>query len=216
MPLINLLLFFWLLSLILLAILNMSQFSIYFQLGFNHIVSLGAYDHILFIIALCLTYQFADWKRILILVTAFTIGHAISLVASFLNIFSYSNQWIEFLITITILLTALYNVLNKKTNTSIGKLTFIYCCALGFGLIHGLAFSTDLKMVIGNSNGVWLKLLYANIGIELAQLFFVFILLVVNLICLRIIKINYREYTLFISSAIFGIALYLSLIRIPF
>ena len=194
----------------------MSQFSIYFQLGLHHILNWGALDHILFIIALCIKYQFADWKRILVLITAFTIGHTISLFAVVLNFISLSNVWVEFLITVTILLTALYDVLNKKMSYSKGKLTLIYSCALMFGLIHGLAFSSDLKMIIGNGDLVWLKLLYANIGIEAAQLILVFILLIINLISLRIVKINYREYTLFISSAIFGVALYLSIIRIPF
>ena len=194
----------------------MSQFSIYFQLGLHHILNWGALDHILFIIALCIKYQFADWKRILVLITAFTMGHTISLFAAVLNFISLSNVWVEFLITVTILLTALYDVLNKKMSYSKGKLTLIYSCALMFGLIHGLAFSSDLKMIIGNGDLVWLKLLYANIGIEAAQLILVIILLIINLISLRIVKINYREYTLFISSAIFGVALYLSIIRIPF
>ena len=194
----------------------MSQFSIYFQLGLHHILNWGALDHILFIIALCIKYQFADWKRILVLITAFTIGHTISLFAAVLNFISLSNVWVEFLITVTILLTALYDVLNKKMSYSKGKLTLIYSCALMFGLIHGLAFSSDLKMIIGNGDLVWLKLFYANLGIEAAQLILVIILLIINLISLRIVKINYREYTLFISSAIFGVALYLSIIRIPF
>ncbi len=194
----------------------MNQFSIYFQLGLHHILNWGAIDHILFIIALCVKYQFSDWKRILILITAFTIGHTISLFAATLNFISFSAIWVEFLIALTILFTALYDVLNKKIGHSKGKLTFIYCCALVFGLIHGLAFSTDLKMIIGNGDLVWLKLLYANIGIEAAQLILVFLLLIINFICLRIIKINFREYTLFISSAIFGIALYLAITRIPF
>lgn len=194
----------------------MSQFSIYFQLGLHHILNWGALDHILFIIALCIKYQFADWKRILVLITAFTIGHTISLFAAVLNFISFSNVWVEFLITVTILLTALYDVLNKKMSYSKGKLTLIYSCALMFGLIHGLAFSSDLKMIIGNGDLVWLKLFYANLGIEAAQLILVIILLIINLISLRIVKINYREYTLFISSAIFGVALYLSIIRIPF
>ena len=194
----------------------MSQFSIYFQLGLHHILNWGALDHILFIIALCLKYQFADWKRILILITAFTIGHTVSLFAAVFNFISFSNIWIEFLITLTILFTAFYDVLNKKISYSTGKLTFIYSFALIFGLIHGLAFSTDLKMIIGNGYLVWLKLLYANIGIEVAQLILVFGLLIINFICLKILKINFREYTLFISSAIFGIALYLSIIIFPF
>ena len=194
----------------------MSQFSIYFQLGLHHILNWGALDHILFIIALCIKYQFADWKRILVLITAFTMGHTISLFAAVLNFISFSNVWVEFLITVTILLTALYDVLNKKMSYSKGKLTLIYSCALMFGLIHGLAFSSDLKMIIGNGDLVWLKLFYANLGIEAAQLILVIILLIINLISLRIVKINYREYTLFISSAIFGVALYLSIIRIPF
>ena len=143
-------------------------------------------------------------------------GHTISLFAAVLNFISFSNVWVEFLITVTILLTALYDVLNKKMSYSKGKLTLIYSCALMFGLIHGLAFSSDLKMIIGNGDLVWLKLFYANLGIEAAQLILVIILLIINLISLRIVKINYREYTLFISSAIFGVALYLSIIRIPF
>lgn len=191
----------------------MSQFSIYFQLGFHHILNWGALDHILFIIALCLRNQFSDWKRVLFLVTAFTIGHTITLAISLLDIISFSKNWVEFLIVLTIIITSLQNVFNKK-GYSKNKLNAMYWFALFFGLIHGLAFSTDLKSIIGNGDGLIIKLFAANIGIESAQLIFVFILLVINFISLNLIKINKREYTLFISSAIFGIALYLASLKI--
>lgn len=193
----------------------MNQFAIYFNLGFNHIVNWGAVDHVLFIIALCLRYQFSDWKKLLILITAFTIGHTITLAISLLDIISYSNNWIEFLITITIIITALSNLFVKKTSNK-KNITLIYWFALFFGLIHGLAFSTDLKSIIGSGDNAVLKLFAANIGIEAAQLLFVLFLLIINFILLNLVKINKRDYIIFISGAIFGIALYLACNRIPF
>lgn len=192
----------------------MNNFSIYFQLGFNHIATWQALDHILFMAAICLRYQFSDWKKLLILVTAFTLGHTISLALSVLNIIYFPNKWVEFLIPLTIVVTALGNLLTQK-NSSSTKFSPIYWFALFFGFIHGLGFSSDLKSIIGNGSGLIVKLFAANIGIETAQLCVVFSLLLLSFICTNIFKINKRDYTLFVSGAIFGTALYIAMQRIP-
>ena len=193
----------------------MNNFQIYFQLGFTHIANWGALDHILFMAALALRYLFADWKKILVLVTAFTIGHTITLAFALFNVMDFPKNWIEFLIPITILITACSNLFVKKFIYKT-KLPPIYFFALFFGCIHGLGFSNDLKSIIGNGNGAIIKLLSANIGIEAAQLLFVTLVLTINFICLNILKFGRREYILFTSGGIFGIALQIAISRLPF
>lgn len=193
----------------------MNNFQIYFELGFRHIANWGALDHILFMAALALRYQFADWKKLLILVTAFTIGHTITLALAVFNLVNFSRAWIEFLIPLTIVITAFSNLFVKKFVYK-SKFPAIYFFALFFGLIHGLGFSNDLKSIIGNGSGVFIKLLSANIGIEVAQIMFVTLALVIGFICFTIFKFSRREYILFTSGAIFGIALQMTLTRLPF
>lgn len=193
----------------------MSNFSIYFQLGFYHIFNWNAVDHILFMLAFCLSYQFIDWKKILILITAFTIGHTITLALAVLNLISFQKNWIEFLIPLTIAVTAFSNLFFKK-NTSKTSYPIIYWFALFFGLIHGLGFSNDLKSIIGAESGLTLKLFSANLGIEIAQIIFVITFLIFGLICTNFVKINRREYILFVSGTIFGVALFLLINRVPF
>jgi len=190
----------------------MNNFFIYFQLGFRHIASWGAFDHILFMAALCIRYQFADWKRLLILVTAFTIGHTITLGLCVLDIINFSSHWIEFLIPVTIVATAFSNLFVKKFSFN-SKFPLIYWFTLFFGLIHGLGFSNNLKSIIGKENSLVVKLFAANIGIEAAQILFVLIVLLIGFVCNNFIKINKREYVLFTSGVIFGIALYMSVLR---
>jgi hypothetical protein len=190
----------------------MNNFSIYFQLGFNHIVNFGALDHILFMMALTLRYQFANWNKLLLLITAFTIGHTITLGLVVLNIINFSNHWIEILIPITIAVTAFSNLFVKKFNFTT-KFPLIYWFALFFGLIHGLGFSNDLKSIIGNQSGLFVKLLAANLGIEAAQICFVVLMLIFGFVCTNLFKFNRREYILFLSGAIFGVAVWMIGIR---
>jgi hypothetical protein len=192
----------------------MNELQIYFQIGYHHIVDPRALDHILFIIALSLRYQLGDWKKLVILVTAFTIGHTITLTLSVFNLLDLSRPWIEFLIPITILLTAISNLFVKKF-TFKEKFPAIYFFALFFGFIHGLGFSNDLKSLIGSGNNLVLKLLAANIGIEAGQLLFVTAILLISFILITLIKINRREYLLFMSAGIFALAIQMAWERIP-
>ncbi len=192
----------------------MNELQIYFQIGYHHIVDPRALDHILFIIALSLRYQLGDWKKLVILVTAFTIGHTITLTLSVFNLLDLSRRWIEFLIPITILITALSNLFVKKF-TFKEKFPAIYFFALFFGFIHGLGFSNDLKSLIGSGNHLVLKLLAANIGIEAGQLLFVTAILLISFILITLIKINRREYLLFMSAGIVALAIQMAWERIP-
>ena len=192
----------------------MQDFWLYFKIGVQHIADWEGYDHILFIMALCLRYLLQDWKKVLILVTAFTIGHSITLALSVLNYVSLSTRWIEFLIPVTIVITALSNVLhpNKEPKT---RFPFVYFMALIFGLIHGLGFSNYLKSLLGKDTSIAGDLLAFNLGLEAGQLIIVAAVLVVTLICVTVMKAPRREYTVFMSGGIFGIALIMAIERFP-
>jgi hypothetical protein len=193
----------------------MNDFKLYLEIGFQHIANLRGIDHILFVLALTIRFQFDDWRKVLILVTAFTIGHSITLALSVFNLVNYSAKWIEFLIPITILITAFSNLFIKKFVFK-SKFPIIYFLALFFGLVHGLGFSNYLKSLLGKDQSIIMQLLAFNIGLELGQLMIVFFILLISFIFVTIIKINRREFLLFISAAIFALALNMALERIPF
>lgn len=192
----------------------MDAIKIYFEIGFSHIVNWTALDHILFIVALSLRYQFSDWKKLLVLITAFTIGHTTTLALVVFNVMHVSKLWIEFLIPVTIAITAISNFFVKKFIFK-AKFSAIYFFALIFGLVHGLGFSNDLKSLIGNGDGVIIKLFSANFGIEVGQIGFVFCVLIITTIATQLFKINRREYLLFLSSGIFALAIEMAAERIP-
>ncbi|MES2373587.1 MAG: HupE/UreJ family protein [Bacteroidota bacterium] len=193
----------------------MNDFGLYFEIGYKHIADLRGIDHILFVMALCLRYQFADWRKIIILITAFTIGHSITLALSVFDLVNYSYKWIEFLIPVTIVITAISNVFVKKFAFK-SKFPVIYFFALFFGLVHGLGFSTYLKSLLGSDHNVVAQLLAFNLGLELGQLLIVSIVLIISFIFVSILKCNRREYLLYLSGGIFAIALKMALERIPF
>ena len=198
------------------------MFRTYLELGFDHISDINAYDHILFLVALCAIYQLKEWKKILILVTAFTIGHSITLALAALNLVSFSKDLIEFLIPITILITSLYNVFTKSldtpTTTFNQRLNIRYFFALFFGLIHGMGFSNFLKAMLmpGQENELIPQLLAFNIGVELGQLLIVAAIMLVSYLALSVFKAKQRDWTLFISGAAAGVALILMKDTYPF
>ena len=198
------------------------MFRTYLELGFDHISDINAYDHILFLVALCAIYQLKEWKKILLLVTAFTIGHSITLALAALELVSFSKDLIEFLIPVTILITSLYNVLTKSfdtpTTTFNQRLNIRYLFALFFGLIHGMGFSNYLKAMLmpGQENELIPQLLAFNIGVELGQLLIVAIIMAVAYLVLSVFKAKQRDWTLFISGAAAGVALLLMKDTFPF
>ena len=193
----------------------MNDFTLYFEIGYKHIADLQGIDHILFVMALCLRYQFADWRKILLLVTAFTIGHSITLALSIFNIIQYPVRWIEFLIPVTILMTSISNIFVKKFVFR-SKFPLIYFLALFFGLVHGLGFSSYLKSLLGSDHTVALPLLAFNLGLEAGQLLIVTGVVLISFIFVTILKSNRREYLLFISGGIFALALQMTIERIPY
>ncbi|MBC7653763.1 MAG: HupE/UreJ family protein [Oligoflexus sp.] len=191
----------------------MQDFSLYFELGWQHILDWQGYDHILFVIALCGVFLLSDWKKVLILVTAFTIGHSLTLALSVFNKILIPSSYIEFLIPVTIFITAFINIARKKTSKNGFKPT--YFLALLFGLIHGMGFSNYLKSLMGKSNNVVAELLSFNIGLEFGQIIIVLSVLLISFLMINILKVQRREWNLFLSSAIFGIAVIMAIERFP-
>lgn len=168
----------------------MQDFKLYFGIGIEHILNPEALDHILFVTALCLRYLLKDWKKVVVLVTAFTIGHSVTLALSALGLVHFATRWIEFLIPLTIVATALNNLVQKPDRIEHpSRLPVIYFFALFFGLIHGLAFANSLLSLIGKENLV-LPLLAFNLGIEAAQLVIVAAILVISFIFVRFIRLR--------------------------
>jgi hypothetical protein len=187
----------------------MSEFQLYFELGHEHILDTNGYDHILFVIALCILYSIREWKQVLILVTAFTIGHSITLALATLDIIKVDAALIEFLIPVTIFITAVSNILRKGDGPTGRSLQLNYLYAAFFGLIHGLGFSNYLKSILGRDHSIFTQLLAFNLGLELGQIIIVAIFLVLGFILVDLFGVNRRDWKLVISSAIGGIALIL-------
>ena len=185
----------------------MHPFEFYLKLGFEHIANLNGYDHILFLVVLCAVYQISQWRNILILVTAFTIGHSITLFIVSLDFFSIPSRIIKLLIPLTILITSLQNVINIKQIENSSRMGKNYFMALFFGLIHGMDFSNYFKALIMSPDEIVIPLLGFNIGIELGQLLIVLFIVLISFVFLNIIKIKHLKWNLFISGAAFGISL---------
>lgn len=180
-----------------------SLFEINLKLGYTHILDPKAYDHLLFIVALVAIYKINEWKKVAILVTAFTLGHSITLALSAYDIITFKQSIIELLIPITILITALYNGLIawKKTGIRQQGMSINYSLALFFGLIHGMAFSNELKASLfpGEEDTLFTQLLGFNLGIELGQLLIVLGILMVSFIAFNLLNINQRWWIITLS-----------------
>ena len=181
----------------------MQDFDLYFNLGLTHILDWQGYDHILFVMVLCGVYGWQDWRKVLGLVTAFTIGHSLTLALSVFNLIPIPVTLIEFLIPVTILITSLVNIIRKPQSTGGWFLT--YMLTLLFGLIHGMGFSNYLKSLLGED--FLNQLLAFNVGLEAGQLLVVFFTLTVAFVVVNGLKASPRQWNLFLSSVIFGIAL---------
>ncbi|MGV3504871.1 MAG: HupE/UreJ family protein [Adhaeribacter sp.] len=192
----------------------MQDFPLYFELGYQHILDWQGYDHILFVSALCALYTFKNWSRVLWLVTAFTLGHSLTLALSVFDQVRLPAAWIEFLIPVTIIVTALFNIFNKSLSLQAARLA--YGLALGFGLIHGLGFSNYLKSLLGTHTNIVGQLLAFNLGLELGQLLIVTAVLSFSWLAVQVFRVLRREWSLVLSSLILGMALMMALSRLPF
>lgn len=183
----------------------MNDFQIYLHLGFKHIIDLHGSDHILFILALTARYIWSDWKQLLVLVTAFTLGHSITLALSVLQWVNLPVNIIELFIPITILITALSNFWVKSFDFK-SKYPIIYFFALFFGLIHGLGFSNYLRSLLGKEESIIAPLLSFNIGLELGQLLIVSVILIISFIFVSLLKLDRRRFVQVISGISFLLA----------
>ncbi|MBT28578.1 HupE/UreJ family protein [Chondrinema litorale] len=190
----------------------MSEFQLFLQMGFEHISDPNGYDHILFILALCAVYQPADWKQVLVLVTAFTLGHSITLALATMQLVNVNGELIEFLIPVTIFLTAVFNYFHDSKKT-VQKINQRYFVALFFGLIHGLGFSNYLRSLLGKDESIFTQLLAFNIGLELGQLMIVAIIMLFTFLFGNIGNVKKREWNLLLSGAAGGIAFIMMLER---
>lgn len=191
----------------------MQDFLFYLQLGWEHIISKDALDHQLFILALIAIFSFRDWKKVLILVTAFTIGHSLTLVLSALDVFRFPSDWVEFLIPCTIVFTALDNIIFSKNEKKLIQLN--YYLALLFGLIHGMGFANSVRMMLASEQDITLPLFGFNVGLELGQIVVVAIALFIHYIFSEVLRLSNKIWIYIISVPIFIFALKMALERIP-
>jgi uncharacterized membrane-anchored protein YitT (DUF2179 family) len=185
----------------------------FFWEGWRHIISTDALDHQLFILVLAAIYTLKEWKQVLILVTAFTIGHSVTLALSTLNIVSVSTDWIEFLIPCTIVITAVANLFHKSLNPRSIRLN--YFLALFFGLIHGLGFANALRFMLAEGDSITWPLLQFNLGLEAGQIVFVVAILLLAYLFVFIINLNRRYWVTLLSAAGFIVALKIAIDRFP-
>ncbi|WP_233900178.1 HupE/UreJ family protein [Tenacibaculum piscium] len=191
----------------------MNDFIFYLKMGLFHVLDISAYDHILFLIVLAIVYQFKQWKKVLWLITLFTVGHSITLALSAYGIVKINADLVEFLIPLSIFITGLLNVLTAK-KASVGKENQNLFFALFFGLIHGLGFSNYFKIMIGKTSDKLMPLLEFAIGVEIAQIIIVLGILLTGKIALTFLNLHRRDWILVVSSIVMGIAFEMMMNRI--
>ena len=216
----------------------MTTFTVYLRLGFEHLLDLQGYDHILFLAVLCAAYSLTRWRELLILVTAFTIGHSVSLALATISLVRVDSALVEFLIPVTIVATALFNLAlvqrdgrprrrsgkaaakrrgRKPRNATKRRVErrSRYAAALLFGVIHGLGFSNFLRLALGQERDILVPLLSFNIGLELAQIVVAAVLLVAAFIATRV-SVPERAWNIVVSTAAGATAAVMAAQRWPF
>ena len=188
----------------------MHSISFYLELGFRHISDLAGYDHILFLLVLCAIYQLHQWRALLVLVTAFTVGHSITLALTSFSVISIKSEVIEFLIPMTIIATAIHNLFIRSTSEISGH-TRSYWMALFFGFIHGMGFANYFRALLMDESSILIPLLGFNLGIELGQLLFVLLVLGVAYVVTNWLKMPQRDWNIFVSGGGFSLALVLAI-----
>tara|TARA_R110002012_G_scaffold83533_1_gene210153 strand:+ start:27 stop:614 length:588 start_codon:yes stop_codon:yes gene_type:complete len=186
------------------------------KFGMNHVLDINAYDHVLFLIVLTIPYLFKDWKRVFLLVTMFTLGHTASLLLAVYGAINIKASIIEFLIPITILIIALFNVFTAGKGAQKEKVGILFFSTLFFGLVHGLGFAREFKMYIGKASSKLVPLLEFALGIEIAQIIVVFIVLFLGYIFQTIFRFSKRDWIMVISAVVIGLVIPMLINNNPF
>ena len=189
-----------------------NTFLFYFRFGLEHILDWAALDHILFLLALCAVYTILDWRKVLILVTAFTIGHCVSLFVAGMDWLRLPELWIESLIPATIALTALYNLLWRSES----KAWQLYSMALVFGLIHGLGFSNTFRSILfADEQADLVKYLLAfNLGVEVGQVIIVTLILGAAYVAVEKLRLKSNWWSNGLSVVALAVSLWLLVERL--
>ncbi|MDI1254632.1 MAG: HupE/UreJ family protein [Flavobacterium sp.] len=186
----------------------MSEFWIYFEIGLRHILDIKAYDHVLFLIALTVPYAFKDWKKALMLISIFTLGHTLALALSVFGWVVIKVSLTEFLIPITILITAFFHLFTAGKSAKNESISVIGFITLFFGIIHGLGFSNYFKTLIpGTASQKTLPMLEFSFGIETAQIIVVIVVLILSYIVQTFFRFSKRDWTLVMSAFVIGVVL---------
>lgn len=177
------------------------------QYGINHVLDINAYDHILFLIALTVPYVFKDWKRVFLLVTMFTLGHTLTLVLAVYNLINVKAALVELLIPITILIVAIFNVFTAGKGPQKGRVGVLFLSALFFGLIHGLGFAREFKILLSDTDSKLILLVEFALGIEIAQIIIVFIVLFLGYLVQTLFRFSKRDWAMVISAVVVGLVI---------
>ena len=177
------------------------------EYGINHVLNINAYDHVLFLIALTVPYIFKDWKRVFLLVSVFTLGHTLSLVLAAYDIVRIDGQLIEFLIPVTILIVALFNVLTAGKGAQKEKIGVLFFSTLFFGLIHGLGFAREFHMLAGKTDNKFFLLIEFALGIEISQVIIVFTVLFLGFLAQTLFRFSKRDWIMVISAIVVGLVI---------
>ena len=191
----------------------MNDFVFYLKIGWEHIINKTALDHIFFIAALAAIYMLREWKQVLILVTAFTIGHAITLILSAKNIINVNSALVEFLIPCTIVVTAVSNLFLKTFTPK--SIRINYFLALFFGLIHGLAFAQTLKWLLAEDQSFVVAWLSFSVGLELGQVLIVLLILLLAQVVVGFLKLKRYHWVTLVSVVVLSLAMQLAVERWP-
>jgi HupE / UreJ protein len=186
----------------------MSEFWIYYQIGLRHVLDINAYDHVLFLIAMTVPFAFKDWKKVLLLVTIFTIGHTIALILSVFGVIIIKVNLVEFMIPITIFFTAIYNLFTSGKSSKNNTISIVGFVTLFFGIIHGLGFSNYFKTILsGSPQSKILPLSEFALGIESAQLIVVLVVLIISYLVQTVFRFSKRDFTLVMSAFVIGVVI---------
>jgi hypothetical protein len=192
----------------------MNDFIFFFKLGWSHIISIEALDHLYFIGVLAIIYSFSKWKQVLVLVTAFTIGHSLTLILSVLDLIRFNTEYVEFAIPCTIIFSAGMNMMAHKEISR--AISIQYILALLFGLVHGMGYANAIRFMLFSGKGLGMALFGFNLGLESGQIFVVLLILFFVLVTQKYKICTHRKLVMLFSALILVLSLKMAVERFPF